>query len=426
MLYVAYPLQASFRRGTLPANAAMSTTRRAFCSQAASFLVTPSILLSQTQPPSSRSTAHPDVAAIDHDRILSQAQRYLTQPPAPLTTLPIPRSPGTPRDFYSEADDYWPDPSNPGAPWTERTGKPNPDAFTTHRDALLNMSLAVAALTAAFVLTHEDRYAQQAVAHLNAWFIDSATSMTPALLYAAVIPPAKAGRPEGVVEAVFLAEVAQSIPFLSTSDALPQPKLDALTAWFTSYHEWLTTSRLAGLARDMKNHHGSSWLLQAAACAHLNTKDDAPLTALRHQFKSTTIRAQITADGNFPHELSTPWPYRNSLFNLDLLTAACDLLSTRFETVWTYDLQDGPGMRSVVAHLYPFILNRGTWPYLADLDHFSNLPLRRPSLLLAARAFDRPEYADLWRTLPPDTTIPALQRTFPINQPLLWVTRPRP
>jgi hypothetical protein len=54
------------------------------------------------------------------------------------------------------------------------------------------------------------------------------------------------------------------------------------------------------------------------------------------------------------------------------------------------------------------------------------LPIRPPSLLFAARAYGRPEYADLWKKLPPDTTIPELQRTFPIRQPLLWVTRPRP
>lgn len=404
----------------------MPTTRRLFCSQAATLLLTPRALFSQSRPEPPKSTSHPDVAAIDHDRILTQAKHYLAQPVSPLTTLPCPHNPDTPRDFYSEAEDYWPDPDDPHAPYTQKPGNANPEAFTSHRDALLNMSLAVAALTAAFVLTREDQYAHQAVAQLNAWFVDPTTSMTPGLQYAGVILPAKTGRPEGVVEAVFLAEVAQSIPFLSTSEALPQPTLDALTKWFTSYHEWLTTSRLGGLARDVKNHHASSWLLQAAACARLNTKDDTPLTKLRHQFKSTTIRAQITADGDFPHELSTPWPYRNSLFNLDLLAAACDLLSTRFETVWTYDLQDGPGMRSAVSRYYPFILNRRAWPYVADHDHFSDLPLRRPSLLFAARAFNRPEYADLWRTLPADTTIPALQRTFPINQPLLWVTRPHP
>jgi hypothetical protein len=83
-------------------------------------------------------------------------------------------------------------------------------------------------------------------------------------------------------------------------------------------------------------------------------------------------------------------------------------------------------MRIAIAKLVPFIGNRGVWPYRADSAFFTQLPLRRPALLFAARAYNRPEYADLWKTLPPDTTTPELDRTFPIRQPLLWVTRPRP
>jgi len=398
----------------------MPTTRRIFCSQTATLLLTPRILLSQ-----SKSTAHPDVAAIDHDRILHAADQALTQPPTPLTSIPAPHSPGTPHDFYSEAADYWPDPAAPTGPYLSRPDPPNPAAFTAHRDALLNLSIAVSALTAAFVLTTDQPYAAHAIAHLKAWFLDPATSMTPSLLYAQVIPPAKTGRFEGVVEAVPLAEIVQSIPFLTNADALAPADRAALDKWFSDYFDWLNTARLAGLARDTKSHHGTSWLLQASAIAHLNEADDRPLTALRHQYKTSTIRAQIVADGVFPHELTTPNPYRNSLFNFDMLAAICLLLSTRFESVWDYDLQDGPGMRSAVARHYPYILDRGTWPYRADAAYFTDLPLRRPGLLFAARAYERPEYADLWKTLPPDPTIPELQHTFPIRQPLLWVTRPK-
>jgi len=401
----------------------MATSRRIFCSQAATLLLAPRLLLYQDKP-----TSRPDVATIDHDRILEAATRYLTQSPTPLTTLPYPRSPGTPHDFYSEAEDYFPDPANPTGPFVIHNSAPsNPDAFTAHRDALLNFSICVPALTAAFVLTNEARYAQQAITHLRAWFIDPATRMTPSLLYAQIIPPAKTGRPEGVVEAVHLAEVVQCLPFLTNSEALTEPDYAALKKWFADYFDWLNGSRLAGLARDNKSHHGTSWLLQAAAIAHLTqVADDAPLTTLRHQYKSSTIRAQILADGTFPHELTTPNPYRNTLFNLDMFAAICMLLSTRFESVWDYELQDGPGMRSVIARTYPYILNRGTWPYRADAKYFTDLPIRPPSLLFAARAYNRPEYASLWTTLKPDPAIPELQRTFPIRQPLLWVTRPKP
>lgn len=378
----------------------MSTTRRLFCSQTAALFLTRG-LASQT--PVTGTPTRPNVAVIDHDRILSAADRFLTQPPTPLTTLPAPDSPGTPHDYYSE-----------------------PDTFTTHRDALLSLGHIVPALTSAYVLTKEERYAQHAIAHLRAWFVSPETSMAPTLEYAQVVSPAKTGRPEGVIEAVHLAEVAQSIPFLSNSEALAPEDLVTINTWFTSYLDWLNTSRTAGLARDMRDHNGSSWLLQAAACARLNLKDDRALTTLRHQFRTSTIRAQITYDGTFPRELTTPNPYRNSLFNLDMLAACCDLLSTRFESVWTYELQDGPGMRVAFARLYPFIANRRSWPYKADAAFFTELPLRRPALLFAARAYSRPEYADTWRTLPADTSNPELDRTFPIRQPLLWVTRPRP
>lgn len=378
----------------------METTRRLFCSQATALLL--SIRLPAQIPSTGASTTRPNVAVIDHDRILTAANGFIRRSPTPLTALPAPDSPGTPRDYYSGPD------------------------FTSHRDALLSLAHIVPALTAAYVLTKEERYAQQAVAHLRAWFISSETSMTPKMEYAQVIPPAKTGSPAGIIEAVHLAEVAQSIQFLSNSEALSSADLESIYQWFTGYLDWLNNSRNAGLARDSRDHNGSSWLLQAAACARLNLKDDQPLTTLRHQFRSSTIRAQITFDGSFPHELTTPDPYRNSLFNLDMLAGCCELLSTRFENVWNYELQDGPGMRVAVARLFPFIAQRRAWPYRADSAFFNELPLRRPALLFAARAYSRPEYADVWRTLPPDTTNPELDRTFPIRQPLLWVTRARP
>src|ERR1700727_3657630 len=99
----------------------MATTRRSLWSKAATVLLAPRLLLSQVKP-----TSRPDVAAIDHDRILESAAHFLTQPPTPLTTLPCPRSPGTPHDFYSEVEDYWADPSNPTGPFVAHPGPPNP------------------------------------------------------------------------------------------------------------------------------------------------------------------------------------------------------------------------------------------------------------------------------------------------------------
>ncbi|MBS1820606.1 MAG: alginate lyase family protein [Acidobacteria bacterium] len=383
----------------------MDSTRRLFCTQAVSSLLA-SRLFGQSSL-AGGSSIRPNVAAIDHDRILSAADRYLKQTPAPITEFHGGGSPGSAHDFYSDPEEQ-------------------PNAFVAHRDSLFALGHIVPALTSAYVITKDERYAKHAVLHLQEWFVTPETAMVPSLQFAQVAAGAKTGRPEGVIEGLPLVEIAQCVPFLSNSEALTPATLDTITRWFTSYLDWLNTSRTAGLARDMHDHNGSSWLLQAAASAKLNPKDDSALTTLRHQFRTSTIRAQITSDGNFVHELATPNPYRNTLFNVDLLAGCCELLSTRFESVWDYELQDGPGMRAVIARLFPFIGNRGSWPYRADAAFFSQLPLRRPALLFAARVYNRPEYADLWKTLPADTAPSELDRTFPIRQPLLWVTRPHP
>jgi hypothetical protein len=382
-------------------------TRREFCATSAASLLLRSRLLSAQAVPLYRSS-RPDIAAIDHDRILAAADRALTSQPTPLPSLKAAKSPGSSQDFYSEADS-------------------SPTAFTAHRDAVRILSRNLAALAAAFQLTHKEGYAAQGRLHLNAWFVDPGTRMNPSLAFGGMAMDAKKElHPsfEGVLDTVFLAEVAEAIPVLATSAALSAAELASIKEWFTAYLGWLNESRLAGLARDQKNHHGSSWLLQSTASARL-TGDEKALGELRHRFKTVTLRAQIVADGTFPRELESPGPYRNSLFNLDLLAASCELLSSRFENLWEYELQDGPGLHIVMARHFPFIKDRGSWPYRADLTHFTDLPVRNPSLVLAARAYDRPEYAELWQTLNPDPVIPEIERAFPISQPLLWVGRPR-
>ena len=428
-------------------------SRRAFCGGTATLLFAPAGLLraaslaAQSSPPAS--ATRPDVAVIDRDRILAAAQRYLTQPAVPITSLTCARSPGSAHDYYSEADPSSLTEGNPpSAPAPAgssiKPGAPSPASlpFTAHRDALFTLGLAVPALASAHLLTGDERYAEHAVLWLRTWFVDSATRMTPRLDCGQVVVGQSApgqsagGNFEGILETLPLVEVAQSVPFLAS--ALSPSVLLALHSWFADYLRWITEEqdsgpRLPALARDRKDHHGTSWLLQASAYTLLTAPqgdapkaESSPLDDLRHRYRTVTLRAQIAEDGSFPNELTSSTPYRDSLFNLDLMAAVCQLLSTRFESLWEVELDDGPGMRSAIAYHFPFIADRSMWPFRADAQHFNQLPARRVSLLLTARAYQRPEYAALWKTLPPDPAEPSILRTLPIHQPLLWVRQPPP
>ena len=285
--------------------------------------------------------------------------------------------------------------------------KPAPDP-ATDSDSLLQMTVDVPALAAAAYISPENagKYEVKAAETLEAWFENPSTRIpsTP-----------RVARFEELLGYCLLSEIAVAMTFLPE-----QPKAKD---WFRDYLAWLTTNRTALLARDAKDRHGSSWLLQVAALARL-CGDEKLAGEARTRFKHATLRAEINADGYFPNELHTPDPLRNSLFNLDLLAGTCVLLSTRFESLWDAELQDGPGMRAAVARHVPYIAKRDSWPYPADHEYFRLLPGRRPALAFAARAYAQPEYAALFLTLGRFDE-PDLLRTLPVKQPVLWVNQPR-
>src|SRR5436309_491979 len=127
------------------------------------------------------------VAQTDRTRILAAANRYLSEQPLTVTSSHSQRSKGGPHDYFSEGDYWWPDEKNPNGPYIRRDGFTNPANFDDHRKAMVRLSLIVPALAAAWELTGDKKYADQAGKHLRAWFADPATKMNANLEYAQAI-----------------------------------------------------------------------------------------------------------------------------------------------------------------------------------------------------------------------------------------------
>jgi hypothetical protein len=352
-----------------------------------------------------------DVAAIDRNRILSTADKYLSEKPITVTASSSPRSAGGRHDFFSEGDYWWPDPNNPAAPYIQKDGMTNPANFADHRRAMMRLSIQVPALTAAFLVTGRRKYADHAALHLRAWFIDDSTRMNPHLLYAQAIQGRFTGRGIGIIDTLHLVEVARAAGFLNNVDVRP---------WFRDYLRWMTTHPHGIDERDAKNNHGTCWTMQVAGFAHY-VGDAARMAECGERFRTLHVPGQMASDGSFPLELRRTKPYGYSLFNLDAMAGICQILSKPGDNLWTFELPDGRGMRKAMAYMYPFIADKSKWTLPPDVMYFDQWPVRHASLLFAGLAFDKPEYLALWRRLDPDPTVEETIRNYPLRQPVLWV-----
>lgn len=365
---------------------------------------------------------HPgkEVALLERPRVLRAARRYLTAAPRTITSVPAPRSAGGLHDYFSEGDYWWPNPKDPGGPYIRRDGESNPDNFVAHRDLLIRLSLEMPAITAAWLLTRDRRYADHAAAHLRAWFVDPATRMNPDLQYAQAIHGIDTGRSIGIIDTVHLVEVAQAAMVLERTHAIDGAILSVTRSWFAEYLSWLTTSDRGLEERAARNNHGSCWLLQAAEFAAF-TGDESTSDACRRRLTDVLFPGQIAANGSFPLELARTKPYSYCLFNLDILGMSAHVLSTPSLDLWTYRLPDGRGLDLCFRFMVPFIRDKQRWPYRHDVEYFDDLPVRQPSLLFAGLAYSRTPYLRVWERLDPDPTVPEVIRNHPIRQPLLWM-----
>jgi hypothetical protein len=361
-----------------------------------------------------------DVNAVDHSRVLKQADGFLNQPPVTITSFPAERSAGGIHDFYSEGDYWWPDPADPDGPYIRRDGMTNPDNFTRHREVMRRFSIQVPALVAAFILTGEKKYSTSAIRHLRAWFVNADTRMNPDLRFGQAIKGRVTGRGIGIIDTIHLVEIARSVQMLEKYQGIDDDDLQTIKNWFAAYLEWMTTDEFGISERDNGNNHSTCWAMQVAAFSDLTGNEDIK-TYTRNFYKTVLIPEQMATSGSFPKELKRTKPYNYSLFNLDALVMVCQILSTVQDDLWHFSTPDGRNIKLAVDFMFPYIRDKSKWPYPPDVMYYDLWPVRQPSLLFAGIAFHNMAYIDVWKDLDPDPENEEVIRNYPIRQPILWL-----
>ncbi|HZH73796.1 MAG TPA: alginate lyase family protein [Mariniphaga sp.] len=361
----------------------------------------------------------PYITEEEQQYIVELATSYADSIPVTVTAASSERSAGGINDFYSEGDYWWPDPENPEGPYIQRDGETNPDNFVAHRLAMIRFSMMTGTLTSAYLLTGDEKFVDSVTDHLEAWFVNPETRMNPSLNYAQAIKGRVTGRGIGIIDAIHLVEVARSVEILEHNNKLSTETLAEVKAWFSQFVEWLTTHPYGIDEMNTKNNHATCWVMQVGAFARL-TGNEQVLKLCRDRFKNILLPNQMAENGSFPLEIRRTKPYGYSLFNLDAFMTAAEILSDQNINLYAYSV-NGKDMEKGAEFLYPYVQDKSAWPYEKDVMYWDEWPVRHPFLLFAGRAYDKPEYIALWKTLDGYPETGEVLRNLPIRNPLLWL-----
>lgn len=353
---------------------------------------------------------------VERERLIRQAEEALTHAVPHITDATAPLSEGTIHDFYSNGDYWWPDPEKAdGLPYIRRDGETNPENFIAHRLAMRQMRTDVVALSIAYELTREERYAEYGVRMLREFFLDEETKMNPNLEYAQAIPGICPGRGIGIIDTLHLVEVPFAIERLKGSKAMTQQCYQGLKKWFAAYLGWMLTSMNGQEEMNADNNHGVCFFVQAAAFA-LFTDNVLLVDFCRRHYKNVLLR-QMAQDGSFPRETGRTKPYNYSIFVIDNMVTLCHLLSTPEDNLWQYQDADGRTIGKGLDFLTPYLLDKSSWPYQKDVMYFDDFPVRSSFMLFAGCTLGRQELLDLYQRLPYPFEPEEVSRNNAIQEP---------
>ena len=361
----------------------------------------------------------------EKQRVIHLADSFLTLKPITVTSFTCQRSAGGIHDYYSEATYWWPDPKNPDGPYIQKEGQNNPANFDYHRQAIVDFSWAVGTLTSAYLLTGKTLYAETAVKHLKAWFVNPETIMYPNFLYAQAIKGLNTGRGIGIIDGIPFIEVTKSIQILEKTPFLSKADDETIHTWFKSFMTWLNTHKYGNDEMNAKNNHGTWWHTQVAAYSQF-VGDKEILEKCRKHYIEILLPTQMAQDGSYPLEIKRTKPYSYELFNLDGMATLTWLLTDQNFDGWNFTIADGRGMIKAVDFIKPFIIDKDKWPFKKDIMYWDEQPGRRPFMFFAALVQLQPEWISIWEKCSAKFPSDESKRNMPLKNPVLWLGLSKP
>ena len=296
-------------------------------------------------------------------KIVKEADKRVGKPVITITENENLQASKDPHDYFSIGRYFWPDPSKPdGLPWVNRDGETNPDAVKASDEKKLSeMIHAVEYLSLAYYLTGNEKYGAEAARFLRGFFLDVETKMNPHLDYGQSVPGKATGRGWGLIDTRGFMILPDVLNLLEKCPAWTAKDREEMKAWWTTYGNWMQTSKIGLQEKSAPNNHGAAYDVQLSAVFVMAEKEDEAKKVLGESLPAR-LDAHITPEGKQPRELARTKSWSYSCFNLKNICKGAVMARSLGIDLWNHEGEVGKGsLRKAMLYLVPFFKNPEGW-----------------------------------------------------------------
>jgi len=296
-------------------------------------------------------------------KIVKEADKRLGKPVITITENENLQASKDPHDYFSIGRYFWPDPSKPdGLPWVNRDGETNPDAVKASDEKKLGeMIHAVEYLSLAYYLTGNEKYGAEAARFLRGFFLGVQTKMNPHLDYGQSVPGKATGRGWGLIDTRGFMILPDVLNLLEKCPAWTAKDREEMKAWWTTYGNWMQTSKIGLQEKSAPNNHGAAYDVQLSAVLVMAEKEDEAKKVLGESLPGR-LDAHITPEGKQPRELARTKSWSYSCFNLKNICKGAVMARSLGIDLWNHEGEVGRGsLKKAMLYLVPFLKNPEGW-----------------------------------------------------------------
>jgi Alginate lyase len=268
---------------------------------------------------------------------------------------------GDKHDYMSLAPYHWPDPAKAdGLPYIRKDGQTNPEVKNyKDKEYLPALCESVYALSMAYYFSGDKKYADKASKLIRVWFLDTATKMNPNLNYGQAIKGVVAGRGAGLIDTRHLVKVVDAIGLLQGATSWSLKDQEGMKAWFSSFLDWMQTSKNGMDEMDAKNNHGVWYDAQRLSFALFTGQKDLAEKIVANA--KVRLDYQMDNDGFFPAELARTISLHYSVFVVDPFFTIAQMATNLNIDLWNYKSPSGKSLSKGFKALQPYLLQEKKW-----------------------------------------------------------------